>query len=53
MSRSAQRAAAAPMSHRAAVATMLGATGTVDTHFEGRYTRFENMSQRTDRPSSE
>ena len=26
-----------------------GATGTVDTHFEGRYTRFENMSQRTDR----
>jgi replicative DNA helicase len=30
-----------------------GATGTVDTHFEGRYTRFENMSQRTDRPSSE
>ena len=30
-----------------------GATGTVDTHFEGRYTRFENMSQRTDQPSRE
>ena len=27
-----------------------GATGTVDTHFEGRYTRFENMTQRTDGP---
>jgi replicative DNA helicase len=23
-----------------------GATGTVETHFEGRYTRFENLSQR-------
>jgi len=28
-----------------------GATGTVDTRFEGRYTRFENLSQRTDAPS--
>ncbi|HTR53512.1 MAG TPA: replicative DNA helicase [Kofleriaceae bacterium] len=28
-----------------------GATGTVDTRFEGRYTRFENLSQRTDGPS--
>jgi replicative DNA helicase len=28
-----------------------GATGTVDTHFEGRYTRFENLSQRPDGPS--
>ncbi len=28
-----------------------GATGTVETHFEGRYTRFENMSQRTDGPA--
>ncbi len=28
-----------------------GATGTVETHFEGRYTRFENMSQRTDMPN--
>jgi replicative DNA helicase len=27
-----------------------GATGTVDTHFEGRFTRFENMTQRTDGP---
>ncbi|HEY1554538.1 MAG TPA: replicative DNA helicase [Kofleriaceae bacterium] len=27
-----------------------GATGTVDTRFEGRYTRFENLSQRTDTP---
>jgi replicative DNA helicase len=27
-----------------------GATGTVETHFEGRYTRFENLSQRTDGP---
>jgi replicative DNA helicase len=27
-----------------------GATGTVETHFEGRYTRFENLSQRPDRP---
>jgi replicative DNA helicase len=27
-----------------------GATGTVDTHFEGRYTRFENLSQRGDGP---
>ncbi len=30
-----------------------GATGTVETHFEGRYTRFENLSQRPEgeRPS--
>ncbi|MBA3463929.1 MAG: replicative DNA helicase [Deltaproteobacteria bacterium] len=28
-----------------------GATGTVETHFEGRYTRFENLSQRSDGPS--
>jgi replicative DNA helicase len=27
-----------------------GATGTVETHFEGRYTRFENLSQRSDTP---
>jgi len=27
-----------------------GATGTVETHFEGRYTRFENLAQRTDGP---
>ncbi len=27
-----------------------GATGTVETHFEGRYTRFENLSQRSDGP---
>ena len=27
-----------------------GAIGTVDTHFEGRYTRFENLSQRSDGP---
>jgi len=27
-----------------------GATGTVETHFEGRYTRFENLSQRPDSP---
>ncbi|HTL34750.1 MAG TPA: DnaB-like helicase C-terminal domain-containing protein, partial [Kofleriaceae bacterium] len=27
-----------------------GATGTVETHFEGRFTRFENMTQRTDVP---
>ncbi|MDQ3364414.1 MAG: replicative DNA helicase [Myxococcota bacterium] len=27
-----------------------GATGTIETHFEGRYTRFENMTQRTDGP---
>jgi replicative DNA helicase len=27
-----------------------GATGTIDTHFEGRYTRFENLSQRSDAP---
>jgi replicative DNA helicase len=27
-----------------------GPTGTVDTHFEGRYTRFENLSQRSDGP---
>jgi replicative DNA helicase len=25
-----------------------GATGTVETHFEGKYTRFENLSQRAD-----
>jgi replicative DNA helicase len=28
-----------------------GATGTVETHFEGRYTRFENLSNRGDSPS--
>ncbi|MDX2090088.1 MAG: replicative DNA helicase [Kofleriaceae bacterium] len=28
-----------------------GATGTVETLFEGRYTRFENMSQRPDMPN--
>ncbi|HUJ63739.1 MAG TPA: replicative DNA helicase [Kofleriaceae bacterium] len=27
-----------------------GATGTVEAHFEGRYTRFENLSQRSDGP---
>jgi len=27
-----------------------GATGTVETHFEGRFTRFENLSQRSDSP---
>jgi replicative DNA helicase len=27
-----------------------GATGTIETHFEGRYTRFENLSQRSDGP---
>ncbi len=27
-----------------------GATGTVETHFEGRYTRFENLSSRGDGP---
>ncbi len=27
-----------------------GATGTIETHFEGRYTRFENLSQRSDNP---
>jgi len=27
-----------------------GATGTVETHFEGRYTRFKNLSQRADAP---
>jgi len=27
-----------------------GATGTIETHFEGRYTRFENLSQRGDGP---
>ena len=27
-----------------------GAIGTVETHFEGRYTRFENLSQRGDGP---
>ena len=28
-----------------------GATGTIEAHFEGRYTRFENVSQRSDVPS--
>jgi replicative DNA helicase len=27
-----------------------GATGTVETHFEGRYTRFENLARRDDAP---
>jgi replicative DNA helicase len=27
-----------------------GATGTVETHFEGRFTRFENLSQRSEGP---
>jgi len=27
-----------------------GATGTVETHFEGRFTRFENLAQRSDAP---
>jgi replicative DNA helicase len=27
-----------------------GATGTVETHFEGKYTRFENLSSRSDGP---
>jgi replicative DNA helicase len=27
-----------------------GATGTIETHFEGRYTRFESLSQRPDGP---
>ncbi|HEY4177735.1 MAG TPA: replicative DNA helicase [Kofleriaceae bacterium] len=27
-----------------------GSTGTVETRFEGRYTRFENLSQRSDAP---
>ena len=27
-----------------------GATGTVETHFEGRFTRFENLSHRADGP---
>jgi len=27
-----------------------GATGTVETHFEGRYTRFENLAHRSDAP---
>src|SRR5215831_18205627 len=27
-----------------------GATGTIETRFEGRYTRFENLSQRSDAP---
>ena len=27
-----------------------GAIGTVETHFEGRFTRFENLSQRSDAP---
>jgi replicative DNA helicase len=30
-----------------------GATGTVDTRFEGRFTRFENLSQRPDGPPSD
>jgi replicative DNA helicase len=30
-----------------------GATGTVETHFEGRYTRFSNLAQRTDGPPGE
>ncbi|HEX3764697.1 MAG TPA: replicative DNA helicase [Kofleriaceae bacterium] len=29
-----------------------GATGTVETHFEGRFTRFENLSQRSDNPGN-
>ncbi|MGN6107384.1 MAG: DnaB-like helicase C-terminal domain-containing protein, partial [Kofleriaceae bacterium] len=29
-----------------------GATGTVETHFEGRFTRFENLSQRSESPPS-
>jgi replicative DNA helicase len=29
-----------------------GATGTVETHFEGRFTRFENLSHRSDGPPS-
>jgi replicative DNA helicase len=29
-----------------------GATGTVETHFEGRYTRFENLSHRSESPGS-
>jgi replicative DNA helicase len=28
-----------------------GATGTVETHFEGRFTRFENLSHRSDAPT--
>ena len=27
-----------------------GATGTVETHFEGRFTRFENLAHRSDGP---
>jgi replicative DNA helicase len=27
-----------------------GATVMVETHFEGRFTRFENLSQRSDGP---
>ena len=27
-----------------------GATGTIETHFEGRFTRFENLSSRSDGP---
>jgi len=27
-----------------------GATGTIETHFEGRFTRFENLSHRSDGP---
>ncbi|MDB4955930.1 MAG: replicative helicase [Myxococcales bacterium] len=27
-----------------------GATGTIETHFEGKYTRFENLTQRSDGP---
>ncbi|MCX5747265.1 MAG: replicative DNA helicase [Proteobacteria bacterium] len=30
-----------------------GATATIETHFEGRFTRFENLSQRSDAPSYE
>ena len=29
-----------------------GATGTVETHFEGRFTRFENLAHRSDGPPS-
>ena len=28
-----------------------GATGTVETHFEGRFTRFENLAHRSDSPA--
>jgi replicative DNA helicase len=30
-----------------------GATGTIETHFEGRFTRFENLSQRSNGPASD